>query len=106
MSGSGDKGDKPEKDKKAAKTGAPLPSGATDLRARVPTMTDDALATLQTNARRMLNAGNTAQRTAATDLLPVIETELADRKAKKLAAQPARASKRKTKKADDGSTPS
>ena len=53
-------------------------------------MADDALANLQTNAKRMLTSGNAAQKAAAGDLLPVIETELADRKAKKLAAMPAR----------------
>jgi hypothetical protein len=84
MSGSSDKSDK-----KYAKPAA-HPSGATDLRARVPAMTDDALATLQANARRMLDTGNAAQRNAATDLIPVIEGEIADRRAKKVAAQPAR----------------
>lgn len=92
MSGSSDKPEKSEKaDKKAkAATGIPLPTGATDLRSRVPGMADDALATLQTNAKKMLASGNTAQKAMAGDLLPVIEAELADRKAKKLAATPAR----------------
>lgn len=89
MSGSSEKTEK--SDKKAAKsTGIQQPTGATDLRARVPGMTDDALATLQSNARRMLETGNNAQRNMATDLIPVIESELADRKAKKLAAHPPR----------------
>jgi hypothetical protein len=85
MSGSSEKSDK-----KAAKQGTVHPSGATDLRARVPGMTDDALATLHVNARKMLDTGNAAQRSMATDLIPVIEGEQAERKAKKLASQPAR----------------
>src|SRR6185436_5198592 len=91
MSGSSDKPEKGEKaDKKAKSHGIPLPTGATDLRSRVPAMADDALATLQVNAKRMLTSGNAAQKSAAGDLLPVIESEIADRKAKKLAATPAR----------------
>src|SRR5438105_3715444 len=90
-------------DKKSAKAGAVhQPAGAADLRSRVPAMTDDALNTLQTNARRLVDSGSNAQRIAATELIPVIETELAERKARKLASQPARktatAKPRKTKK--------
>jgi hypothetical protein len=78
-------------DKKSAKAGAVHhPAGAADLRSRVPAMTDDALNTLQTNARRLLDTGSNAQRIAATELIPVIESELAERKAKKIASQPAR----------------
>jgi hypothetical protein len=89
MSGPSEKSEKSEKKAKAA-AGLALPTGATDLRSRVPGMTDDALVTLQANARRMLEGGNAAQKTAAGDLIPVIEGELAERKAKKLASQPAR----------------
>ena len=77
-------------DKKGAKTGAALPAGAADLRSRVPAMADDALSTLLANARRLIDSGSNAQRLAATDLIPVIESEQAERKAKKLASQPAR----------------
>src|SRR5258706_14512778 len=87
MSGSSEKSEKSDKKAKAAST---LPTGATDLRARVPTMPDDALATLLGNARRMLEGGNAAQKTAAGDLIPVIESEVAERKAKKLASMPVR----------------
>ena len=106
MSGSSDKGEKSEKaDKKAkAASGMPLPTGATDLRSRVPGMADDALVTLQGNAQRMLTSGNAAQKAAAGELLPVIEAELNERKAKKAAAAP-RKGGRKAKAAapkDDG----
>jgi hypothetical protein len=91
MSGPSDKPEKSEKaDKKAKPHGIPLPTGATDLRSRVPDMADDALATLQVNAKKMLASGNAAQKAMAGDLLPVIEAEIADRKAKKAAATPAR----------------
>ena len=78
--------------KKHAKPGTAHPPGAADLRSRVPAMTDDALMTLQANARRLLETGSNAQRNAATDLIPVIDSELAARRAKKLAAGPARKS--------------
>jgi hypothetical protein len=109
MSGSSDKPEKSEKADKKAKPSIPLPTGAADLRSRVPAMADDALVTLQGNAKRMLTSGNAAQKTAAGDLLPVIETELADRKAKKLAAMPARkvgARKAKAPPKDDGAAQS
>ena len=77
-------------DKKGAKSGAAQPAGAADLRSRVPAMADDALSTLLANARRLIDSGSNAQRLAATDLIPVIESEQAERKAKKLASQPAR----------------
>jgi hypothetical protein len=95
---SGDKSDK--SDKKAAKAAATptQPTGAADLRSRVPAMMDDALNTLLANARRVLETGNTPQRNMATDLIPVIERELADRKAKKLAAHPPRKAAAKPRK--------
>ena len=98
-------------DKKSAKSGGvPQPAGAADLRSRVPAMTDEALNTLQANARRLVDTGSNAQRIAATELIPVIEAELAERKAKKLASQPTRkapaASKpRKTVKPKPGGAP-
>ena len=85
-------------DKKSAKTSAAPPAGAADLRSRVPAMLDDALTTLLANARRLIDTGSNAQRLAATDLIPVIEAELADRRAKKLAAQPARKARAATPK--------
>jgi hypothetical protein len=54
-------------------------------------MADDALATLLVNAKRMLESGNVPQKTMAGDLVPVIENEIAERKAKKTAASPRKA---------------
>lgn len=68
-----------------------------DLRDRVPLMTDEALASLVINARRLKESGTAKQKTAASDLLPVIETELAQRRAIKLANAPPKASRAKKK---------
>jgi hypothetical protein len=105
MSGPSDKPEKSEKaDKKAkAAAGIPLPTGASDLRSRVPAMADDALATLQTNAKRMLQSGNAAQKAMAGDLLPVIETELNERKAKKAATAPRKGGRKAKAAAKDDS---
>lgn len=70
-----------------------------DLRERVPHLTDTELASLNANAQRLKTAGTAQQRAAATDLLPVIEAELADRRAKKLAAMPPKGSRATKKKA-------
>ena len=77
--------------KNAPKPPRPAPVAAPivfDLRDRVPQMTDDALATLNANALRLKEQGTVVQRTAASDLLPVIATELAERRAFKLANPP------------------
>ena len=56
-----------------------------DLVEKVPQMTDDALQTLASNARRLVQAGTPAQQTAAQALLPAIDAELASRRTAKLA---------------------
>ncbi len=61
-----------------------------DLRARVPQMSDDALNTLLANARRLVDSGSKMQRASATDLIPVVEAELAERGAVKAAAAAAK----------------
>ncbi len=61
-----------------------------DLRARVPQMADDALNSLLANARRLIDAGSKIQRAGAGDLIPVIEAELAERAAAKVAAAAAK----------------
>ncbi|MBI1212845.1 MAG: hypothetical protein GC190_15390 [Alphaproteobacteria bacterium] len=94
--------EKSDKADKKSKSGVPLPSGATDLRSRVPEMADGALATLLANAQRMLTSGNAVQQAAAGDLIPVIETELAERKAKKAAAKPRKGRARKATSTDNG----
>jgi hypothetical protein len=53
----------------------------------LPTMEDTALATLHTNAERLLEAGTSAQQTAAAALMPSIKAELAARAAAQAAAQ-------------------
>jgi hypothetical protein len=81
---------------KAAKEQTGAGPQVVDLRARVPQMSDDALATLLANARRLADSGSKMQRTGAADLIPVIEAQLAERGAAKAAA--AAAKKAATKK--------
>jgi hypothetical protein len=61
-----------------------------DLVAKLPSMEGPALAVLRENAERLQHSGTGAQRSAATALLPAIETELANRQAAKLAASAAK----------------
>jgi hypothetical protein len=77
---------------------APTPQRApVDLRGRVPQMSDDELATLRVNAARLKDAGTALQRNAVADLLPVVEAEIARRRAEKLASAPPKASRGKKK---------
>jgi hypothetical protein len=69
-----------------------------DLRGRVPLMADDALASLRVNALRLKETGNAIQRNSATELLPVVDAELADRKEKKKASMPPKAPRATKKK--------
>lgn len=87
------------KETPAASQAAAAPRGAVDLRDRVPGMADDALATLKVNAQRMKETGNAQQRGMAEDLLPVVEAELARRRAEKAASAPTKARGGKKKKA-------
>jgi nanoRNase/pAp phosphatase (c-di-AMP/oligoRNAs hydrolase) len=54
------------------------------LAGKLPAMEDAALATLRTNAERLLTNGTSAQQTAAAALLPSIKAELAARVAAKM----------------------
>jgi hypothetical protein len=57
-----------------------------DLVAKLPQMTDDALQTLATNARRLANGtGTPSQQSDARTVLPAIDAELASRRVAKLA---------------------
>ena len=76
---------------KTARTETGAAPAVFDLRDRVPTMADDALASLRVNALRLKETGNAIQRNSATQLLPVVEAELADRKEKKKASMPPKA---------------
>jgi hypothetical protein len=94
---------------KAVRVENGAPPAVHDLRSRVPTMADDALVALRFNALRLKDSGNAIQRNSATDLLPVVEAEIAERKEKKKASMPAKAprvSKKKVtakaKKEEDG----
>jgi hypothetical protein len=70
-----------------------------DLVAKLPSMEDAALAVLHENAERLEQSGTKAQKSAAAALLPALETELANRRAARLAASPAKrtSSRRVTK---------
>ena len=68
---------------KAAKEQTGAAPHVVDLRERVPQMSDDALATLASNARRLLESGSKKQQGSAADLMPVLEAELASRRAAK-----------------------
>ncbi len=50
---------------------------------RIPVLTDAELANLNANARRLSDTGTPAQRSAAADLMPLIEAQIADRIARK-----------------------
>jgi hypothetical protein len=54
-----------------------------DLATKLPTMDDNALATLHANAERLMQTGTSAQQSAAAALIPSIKTELAARSAAK-----------------------
>jgi hypothetical protein len=87
---------------KAAKEQSGAAPHVVDLRERVPQMSDDALATLLGNARRLLETGSKQQQSSAANLIPVLEAELAARDAVKAQAQAAKkaaASKRSAAKA-------
>jgi hypothetical protein len=51
-----------------------------DLITKLPEMSDDALANLRTNAKRLQQTGTPTQRTDATALLPAVEAELGARR--------------------------
>lgn len=84
---------------KTARTETGAPPSVTDLRGRVPTMADDALVSLRVNAMRLSESGSAVQRVAAAQLLPVVEAEIAERKAIKKASAPPKAPRVSKKKA-------
>src|SRR5207237_3128182 len=57
-----------------------------DLLTKLPEMSDDALANLRTNAKRLQNSGTPAQRTDAAALLPAVEAEIGVRRLAKVKA--------------------
>ena len=79
-----------------------------DLLAKLPEMSEDALANLRNNAKRLQQTGTAAQRSDAAALLPAVEAEIGARRLAKVkaarnpersvrprAARPARSAKRK-----------
>lgn len=84
---------------KTARTETGAAPAVTDLRTRVPQMADDALVSLRVNALRLSESGSALQRVAATQLLPVVDAEIAERKAAKKAAAPPKAPRVSKKKA-------
>lgn len=58
-----------------------------DLIERLPQMEDAALTVLQQNAERLQQTGTTAQKNAASALMPALEAELGERRQAKLEAQ-------------------
>ena len=57
-----------------------------DLLTKLPEMSDDALANLRTNAKRLQQSGTPAQRSDAAALLPAVEAEIGARRLAKLKA--------------------
>jgi hypothetical protein len=57
-----------------------------DLLIKLPEMSDDALANLRTNAKRLQHSGTPAQRTDAAALLPAVEAEIGARRLAKVKA--------------------
>ena len=64
-----------------------------DLVEKLPSMADDALATLAANAVRLAQVGTPKQQAAAKALLPAVEAEVASRRVEK----PVRATRAKKK---------
>ena len=80
-----------------------------DLLTKLPEMSDDALANLRSNAKRLQQSGTPAQRSDAAALLPAVEAEIGARRLAKVKAirtaprsgrprvtRPAKPAKRKT----------
>jgi len=57
-----------------------------DMLTKLPEMSDDALANLRTNAKRLQNSGSPAQRNDAAALLPAVEAEIGARRLAKVKA--------------------
>jgi RNA-binding protein YhbY len=55
-----------------------------DMRTKLPEMSDDALANLRSNAKRLQQSGTTAQKSEAAALLPDVEAEIGARRLAKV----------------------
>lgn len=63
-----------------------------DMITKLPEMSDDALANLRTNAKRLEQSGTPAQKTNAAALLPAVEAEIGARRMAKIKVKAPRAS--------------
>jgi hypothetical protein len=68
-----------------------------DMITKLPEMTDDALANLRSNAKRLEQSGTPAQKTNAAALLPAVEAEIGARRLAKVKAPRAPAAKPRAK---------
>jgi hypothetical protein len=57
-----------------------------DMITKLPEMSDDALANLRTNAKRLQQSGTATQRSDAAALLPAVEAEIGARRLAKVKA--------------------
>lgn len=64
---------------------------------RIPTLTDKELASLQENAMRLAQSGSAKQKADCERVLPLIDAELAERKAKAPAPAARKTAVKKTK---------
>jgi hypothetical protein len=65
---------------------------------KIPTMSDEEVVNLLANARRLSDSADEKQRTAAQELLPLLEGAAAERKARRLAAAQAKRAAKRPKK--------
>jgi len=65
---------------------------------KIPTMSDEDVVNLLANARRLSDSADERQRTAALELLPLLEGAAAERKARRLAAAQAKRAAKRPKK--------
>lgn len=67
-----------------------------DMITKLPEMSDDGLANLRTNARRLQQSGNPSQRSNAAALLPAVEAEIGARRLAKVKATRSASAKERT----------
>lgn len=68
-----------------------------DMITKLPEMSDDALANLRSNAKRLQQSGTAAQRSNAAALLPAVEAEIGARRQAKVKATRSVATKERTR---------
>lgn len=76
-----------------------------DMITKLPEMSDDALANLRTNAKRLQQSGTAAQQTNAAALLPAVEAEIGARRQAKVKATRSVAPKDRTRAARPAKRP-